>query len=238
MNSFGTSHRILFAALLIALTGLFALAQQGHQHGQGQMQGKGMMGEGRMQDMQTIHALLDDHKQIARTVREIENGVETTTESDDPKVRARIVEHAWAMQKRLETRQPIRMWDPLFAELFKHADKIKLQITNTPKGVKITETSTDVYVVKLIRAHAAGVSEFVKEGSAVMHNSHEVPGAATVVKTFPGRGDGLTTCPVTGEPVDKNISAEIQGRTVYFCCANCRDAVNRNPEVYLKTRED
>ncbi len=209
--------------------------------GQGQMKGqmKGMMGqgEGQMQNMQTIHALFEQNEKITRTVKNTETGVETLTESDDPKVQALIAEHAWAMQKLLANKQPIRQWDPLFAELFKYADKINLQITRTPKGVKVVETSSDPYVVKLMQAHAQGVSEFVKEGMPSMHKTHELPGVTSEEKAFLGKGDGVTTCPVTGEPVNKSVSAEINGRTVYFCCASCRDAVTKNPGLYLKTQE-
>jgi hypothetical protein len=139
---------------------------------------RGGMGQGEKQrrDMQTIHALFNDHQKITRTVKQLANGVETITESDDPKVQGMIAEHVWAMQKRLEKKQPIRMWDPLFVELFKHADKIKMQISKTPKGMKVVETAEDPYVVKLIQAHAAGVSEFVSAGSSVMHKRHELPG--------------------------------------------------------------
>jgi hypothetical protein len=227
------------AMFLMAIFGIPALAQDHSQHqgsGKGKM-GGGMMGEGRREDMQTIHALFADHKKITRTVRQISNGVETVTESDDPKVQALIVEHAWAMQRRLENKQPIRMWDPLFVELFKNADKISLQITKTPKGVKVVETSEDAYVARLIQSHAAGVSEFVSEGMAVMHKEHPLPDARSETKKFLGKGDGVTTCPVTGEPVDKEVSAEINGRTVYFCCASCRDAVKKNPELYLKSQQ-
>lgn len=211
----------------------------GQGQGQGQMRGRmmGMMGQGQMQNMQTIHALFDHHDKITRTVKNTEDGVETLTESDDPKVQALIAEHAWAMQKLLENRQPIRQWDPLFAELFKHADKIKMQITRTAKGVKVVETSSDAYVVKLVQAHAQGVSEFVKEGMPSMHKTHELPGVKKEEKAFQGRGDGISTCPVTGSPVNMDFSAEINCRMVYFCCASCRDAVKKNPELYLKTQE-
>lgn len=249
-----TRTAVIVAALLSGL--LISLPALAQDHSQHQQQGKGccgkmgqsdnqkkdqmpgMMGqEGRMQDMQTIHALFADHKKITRTVRKISSGVETITESDDPKVQAMIAEHAWAMQKRLENKQPIRLWDPLFVELFKNADKIRMEIVKTPKGVKVTETSDDAYVVKLIQSHADGVSEFVAEGMAVMHKEHSLPDAAPAAKTFLGKGDGITTCPVTGEPVDKNVSADISGRTVYFCCANCRDTVKKNPERYLKPQQ-
>lgn len=207
--------------------------------GQGQMRGRmmGMMGQGQMQNMQTIHALFDYHDKITRTVKNTENGVETLTESDDPKVQTLIAEHAWAMQKLLEDRQPIRQWDPLFVELFKNADKIKMEITRTAKGVRVVETSADAYVVKLVQAHAQGVSEFVKEGMPSMHKTHELPGVTNEAKAFRGRGDGISTCPVTGAPVNKDFSAEINCRMVYFCCASCQDAVKKNPELYLKTQE-
>lgn len=51
---------------------------------------------------------------------------------------------------------------------------------------------------------------------------------------FLGKGDGIETCPVTGEPIDKEIKAEINGRTVYACCAKCLAQVKKNPDLYLK----
>ena len=138
------------------------------------------------------------------------------------------------MYKRLANHQPIRMWDPLFAELFKHAEKIKMEMTTTAKGLKVTETSADEYVVKLIQAHAEGVSEFVREGMSSMHKEHPLPDTQPASGKFVGKGDGIATCPVTGEPVNKNIRTEIYGRVVYFCCESCRDAVRQNPGLYLK----
>jgi uncharacterized protein len=174
--------RLLYISLSILLLGALATIAPAQGHGPHQGQGQGRMGRMGMggnqpQDMRTIHALFDNHKKISRTVKNIEKGVETITESDDPKVRAMIAEHAWAMKRRLENKQPIRRWDPLFDELFKHADKIKLQIIDTAKGVKVIETSDDAWVVKLIQSHAAGVSEFVKEGPSSMHKEHPLPGA-------------------------------------------------------------
>ena len=172
--------KMLIISLSIALVGALSSTAPAQDHGQQHEQGQGRMGRMGMggnqpQDMKTIHALFDNHKKINRAVKNIEKGVETITESDDPKVRAMIAEHAWAMKRRLENKQPIRHWDPLFAELFKHADKINMQIVNTAKGVKVTETSDDAWVVKLIQSHAAGVSEFVKEGPSSMPKEHPLP---------------------------------------------------------------
>ena len=171
----GARHGVYLGMMAVALaTGAWA---QEHAQ-QGQMQGKmrGMMGEGR-QDMDTIHALFKAHQQISRTVKKLDNGVETLTESNDPKVQALIREHVRAMYQRLSARQPIRMWDPLYAEIFRQADKIKMEMSNTAKGVKVIETSADPWVVKLIQAHADGVSEFVDRGMAAMHKEHPLPAA-------------------------------------------------------------
>jgi len=53
--------------------------------------------------------------------------------------------------------------------------------------------------------------------------------------TFEGRGDGVHTCPVTGERVTKkSLKAEYFGRTVYFCCEGCLKSARRMPEKYVK----
>jgi YHS domain-containing protein len=135
------------------------------------------------------------------------------------------------------------MWDPLFAVLFQNADKVKMTVENTKTGVKITETSEDAYVVKLLQTHAKAVSGFVKDGMAGMHISHPVPpkGAAPVSKSkepaFVGKGDGEKTCPVTGEPVDEAQYVTWKGKTVKFCCPSCKAAFEKAPEKFLLTRK-
>jgi YHS domain-containing protein len=42
-----------------------------------------------------------------------------------------------------------------------------------------------------------------------------------------------TICPVMGNPIDKNIFVEYQGKKVYFCCKGCPDIFKANPEKYL-----
>lgn len=65
------------------------------------------------------------------------------------------------------------------------------------------------------------------------------PGAATAALPhsglFQGRGDGVHTCPVTGEKVsEKSLKLELYGRTVYFCCHGCLKAAQQNPEKFVK----
>jgi YHS domain-containing protein len=53
--------------------------------------------------------------------------------------------------------------------------------------------------------------------------------------TFEGRGDGVHTCPVTGEKLTTlSLKAEYFGRTVYFCCEGCLKSAQRTPEKYVK----
>ncbi|MEZ6090812.1 MAG: DsrE family protein [Pirellulaceae bacterium] len=125
-------------------------------------------------DHDVFHFLLQNHKQISRTVNELPNGVQTITESDVPAIADKIKEHVEWMQDRIENVRPIRMGDPLFAALFKNADKINMVHETTEKGVQVTETSEDPEVVKLIQEHAKVVSRFVEYGHAEAMKKHAV----------------------------------------------------------------
>ena len=119
-------------------------------------------------DMQVWKSLLRDHTKIRRTVRHIDRGLEAETESDDPRIAALIKDHVLAMKDRIREGYPVRGWDPVFRELFKRHHLIRIDVVLTDKGVKIVETSDDPETVRLMRSHAAGVTDFVKEGFAIM----------------------------------------------------------------------
>jgi hypothetical protein len=129
-------------------------------------------GGGHGGDMKGIHALFAQRDQIRRTVTQIPGGVRATTESDDPAVVAQLREHVQAMNKRLKEGRPIHTKDPLFAAIFENADKIHVEIENTPKGITVTETSADPKVIELVRRHAEVVSSFVANGMQEMMRSH------------------------------------------------------------------
>lgn len=119
-------------------------------------------------DRDVWQQLLSDHQKIYRRVVHRQEGdlgfVEATTESDDPEVAARIIDHALAMQTRMKAGAPVRIWDPVFRDLFEHHDKVTLAITTTSRGVTITESSRDPETISLLRSHASGVSEFIRRG--------------------------------------------------------------------------
>ncbi len=169
-------------------------AGRGPGGGRGSGAGRGMGPDAAMRvDQDVFHYLLERHELIRREVKNLDNGVETITESDDAAVAGKIQEHVAAMHERVKTGRGLRFWDELFVAVFKNHDKIRMVVENTEHGVKVTETSDDAYTVKLIQAHAVVVSKFVKRGFDEAHENHAVP----PVKTAPA--------PATPPVVDANL---------------------------------
>jgi hypothetical protein len=129
----------------------------------------------RQHDMATFHFLLEHRDDIVRKVTKRPDGVETLTESDNPEVTSKLREHFEAMHKRLKDGRPIHMRDPLFREVFRNADKIKMTVEKTDKGLKVSETSQDAYVVRLIQAHAEVLNQFLAKGHEEVRKNHPVP---------------------------------------------------------------
>lgn len=126
-------------------------------------------------DRTIFHFLLDHRAEIGRIVKQLPNGVETLTEADDPATVAKLKEHVRAMHGRLEESRPIHMRDPLFAEIFRNADRIDVVIEETANGVRVRQTSDDPYVVKLIQAHANVLSRFIAVGYPEVRANHPLP---------------------------------------------------------------
>ena len=128
------------------------------------------------EDHQVFQFLLQNHQKIKRIVKNIPKGVETLTESTDDQVADKIKEHVYWMEERIEKNQPIRMRDPLFRKIFQHADQIEIVREETQNGVRVTETSKDPEIAKLIQEHAKVVSGFVARGFNEAMKNHQVPG--------------------------------------------------------------
>ena len=146
--------------------------------GQGMAQGRErmMMGDAaQMGDMRLIHELLDNGSKVRRTVTVRADGVETLTESDDPAIAKTIQAHVASMYGRVKDERPIHLRDPLFRALFEHASQITFSRELTASGIRVVETSSDPYVVKLIQAHAEVLNQFIKNGHAEAMKNHDVP---------------------------------------------------------------
>jgi YHS domain-containing protein len=42
-----------------------------------------------------------------------------------------------------------------------------------------------------------------------------------------------TICPVMQAPIDKKYYTEYKGKKVYFCCPDCKEQFEKEPEKYL-----
>lgn len=165
--------------------------------GRGPGAGRGMGPDAAMRvDQDVFHYLLEKHELIRREVRNLDNGVETLTESDDEAVAAKIQEHVAAMHERVKSGRGLRFWDELFVAIFSNHDRIKMVVENTEKGVKVTETSNDAYTAGLIQAHAAVVSKFVKRGFEEAHENHAVPADVAAPVTAPATTDAGLLFPI------------------------------------------
>ena len=118
--------------------------------------------------------LLREHGKIRRTVRHTEVGVDAVTESEDPMVAAAITDHAFAMQRRMQSGSMVRRWDPVFAGLFREHESMHIEVTRTTKGVRISERGEDATSRALLRAHAIGLSAFVRGGFDVSPDETEL----------------------------------------------------------------
>lgn len=144
--------------------------------GKGPPVGKGMKNDPAFAaDRDAFHFLLEHRNDVKRTVKNVEKGVETLTESNNAEVAGKIREHVAAMHKRVKDGKGVHYRDPLFAEIFKHYDKITMKVERTDKGVKVIETSDDPYVAKLIQSHSAVVTKFIENGYDEVHKNHALP---------------------------------------------------------------
>lgn len=125
--------------------------------------------------LDNAHLLVSGHEQLERTVEEIPNGVRTVTTTGDPDLLIALRSHVREMSSLLDEGGHVRRWDPLFAEIFEHGDSIRIEVEEIADGVAITETSDDEEVVKLIRAHARKVDEFVAHGHAACRTETPLP---------------------------------------------------------------
>jgi hypothetical protein len=126
-------------------------------------------------DMMVFHQLFDHRAEITRQVLKREDGIETVTESTNPEVTRLLQTHVASMLARVKEARPIHRRDPLFAELFRDADRIEARHELTAGGVRVVETSQDAYVVKLLQAHAEVVSAFIANGRSEMMKNHPLP---------------------------------------------------------------
>jgi hypothetical protein len=122
-------------------------------------------------DMGVVHELLVNHQSIRRTVTNLANGIRTITESDDPRVARYLMDHVASMERRLQEGDVFNMGSPSLPTIFDNSEKVRTDVEQTATGVVVTQTSDDPLTVAALQAHAAEVSDLVREGMVAMMRS-------------------------------------------------------------------
>jgi hypothetical protein len=126
---------------------------------------------GYAEDMGVVHELLGGHADIERTVTHLPNGVRTVTRSRDPRVAGYIKEHVASMLDRLASGEVFNVASSTIPVVFANRDRIETEVEQTADGVVFTQTTDVPELVPVLQAHAAEVSELVREGMAAMMRS-------------------------------------------------------------------
>jgi len=90
------------------------------------------------------------------------------------------------------------------------------------------------YIKKTHQEQLAAIKDLPKSEAHHDHHAEAKQDDQKADEKFLGKGDGIETCPVTGEPVNKNLKGEVDGRVFYVCCEGCIETIKKNPDLYLK----
>ena len=176
------SKKILFTLFLLLFTSIQFLSAEemkhkkykhGHGHGEhDEVNMPGLQGidttEAEVNDLKTI---FKNHKEIKRTVTNLDNGIKTETYSDNEEIRAAIINHVTLMVTRIqENRNPkVLIQSPTLDKLFNNYDKIETSIELTDTGITVIQISEDPKVVNLLQTHASEINDMVEKGMRAIH---------------------------------------------------------------------
>jgi len=179
---FSLSKKTLFALFLLLFTSIQFLSAEEmkhkkHKHGHGhgehdEVNMPGLQGidttEAEVNDLKTI---FKNHKEIKRTVTNLDNGIKTETYTDNEEIRAAIINHVTLMVTRIqENRNPkVLIQSPTLDKLFNNYDKIETSIELTDTGIAVIQISEDPKVVNLLQTHASEINDMVEKGMRAIH---------------------------------------------------------------------
>ena len=146
-----------------------------HGHGHGEHDEINMPGLQGIDTSQTevndLKTIFKNHKEIKRTVINLDNGIKTETYSDNAEIREAIVNHVTSMVTRIqENRNPkVMIQSPTLDKLFNNYEKIETSIELTDTGIAVIQTSEDPKVVELLQTHASEINDMVEKGMRAIH---------------------------------------------------------------------
>ena len=120
-------------------------------------------------DMGVTMNLVHANTLIERAVTRLPNGITTLTESSDPGIAQDIQAHVARMTARLNEGQEFNLFSTTLPVIFDKASVITTVVDYTPRGARVTQTSSDPVAVEALQAHADEVTELVKEGRVAFH---------------------------------------------------------------------
>ena len=179
-NNLITKTFIFLFLLIISSISVWSAEEMGHKkhkHGHGhsehdEVNMPGLQGIDTTEtEVNDLKKIFQNHKEIKRTVTNIENGIKTETYSENLEIRTAIVSHVTAMITRIqEGRNPkVLIQSPTLDKLFNNYDKIETSIELTDTGIAVIQTSEDPKVVKLLQTHASEINDMVEKGMQAIH---------------------------------------------------------------------
>lgn len=126
-------------------------------------------------DQKEFQTLLARHQQLHRELECRPDGIRAVTTSDAPELVPLIQHHVRRMHQRMLENWPVRRWDTLYIEIFKHRDEIRMDIRDLDNGIEVEETSDNPRVARLLHAHGKTVSAFVERGFDAARHPAPVP---------------------------------------------------------------
>ncbi|MBE0557393.1 MAG: hypothetical protein IH628_09190 [Proteobacteria bacterium] len=121
---------------------------------------------------ENIHALLNNHASITRTVTLTDDGYVSTTESSDTAIVRVLHEHVGQMEARLESGLMVRRWDPAFVEYVHHIKDMERSFAATDNGLSMTVRGKTPEAIAVAQNHAGIITDFVTNGWEGHNRNH------------------------------------------------------------------
>ena len=91
--------------------------------------------------------------------------------------------------------------------------------------------------VEMSGGHGAPIAEVAAPAPTADTGSAPVsapaPAPAKAAAAHQRKGDGVKSCPISGDPVDPKVEAVINGRKVKFCCLDCKKEAEADPASFV-----
>lgn len=70
------------------------------------------------------------------------------------------------------------------------------------------------------------------------HSGHQMEQEHSGMHEMAEEGVAQKTCPVMGEPINKSLYVDHEGKRIYVCCQACIEEVKKDPAKYIRKLEE